>query len=95
MLTEYHTREMATLAERTKRNALKFGTTGEVDSQKGLAHAEGLLLVLLPPPNCIEVGSPQVELDGAVGGALVQQPPLQRVRTKLIFDVRIDNPFLY
>ena len=60
-------------------NALKFGTAGEVDPKEGMAHAEGLLL---PPPNCSEVGAPQVELDGAVGNALTLQPPLQRPRTK-------------
>jgi len=91
MLTEYHTHEMLTVTERELRNALKFGTTGEVNSKEGGAPAEGLLIT---PPNCNEVGKPQVELDGAVGEALIEQPPLQCLRTKLIFNVGIDDPFL-
>ena len=90
MLTEYHAHEMTTASERTLRNALKFGQSGEVNSQEGSAQTEGLLL---PPSNCREVGAHQGELDGAVGEALVQQPPLQCHRTKLVFDVRIDYPF--
>ena len=78
MLTEYHAHEMATATERTIRNALKFGTTGEVDSKEGRAQAEGMLLV---PSNCSDVGAPQGELNGAVGEALIQQPPLQCPRT--------------
>ena len=91
MLTEYHLHEMVTATERHLRNALKFGTTGEVDSKEGRAIAEGLLL---HPPNCNEVGIPQVELNRAMGEALVPQPPQKSQRTKLVFDVRIDNPFL-
>ena len=64
---------MGTATERKLRNALKFGTTREVDSKEGDSKAEGLML---PPPNCSEVGSHQVELNGDVGEALVQQPPL-------------------
>ena len=90
VLTEYHTQESVTESERHLRNALKFGQSGEVNSKEGRAPAEGLLLA---PPNCSEVGTPQGELNGAMGEALVQQPPLQRLRTKLIFDVRIDNQF--
>jgi len=82
---------MATAAERQLRNALKFGTAGEVHSQDGCTIPEGLLL---PPPNHREVGEPQGELDGAMGEALIQQLPMQCVRMKLIFDVRINNPFL-
>jgi len=82
---------MDTLTECMHQNALKFGTTGEVDSKEGVAFVEGLLL---PPPNCSEVRAPQGELNGAVGEANILQPALQCVRTKLIFDVRIDNPFL-
>ena len=91
MLTEYHTHEMGTSTERHLRNALKFGTSGEVNSKEGRAHAEGLLVT---PPNCIEVGTSQVELNGAVGEAIVLQPYLQRLRTKLVFDVIFDYPFL-
>ena len=89
MLTEYHIHEMVTLSERHLWNALKFGTTSEVDTKEGVAPAEGLLL---PPPNCNEVLIPQVELNGAVGEVQILQTPMQSVRTKLIFDVRIDNP---
>ena len=60
-------------------NALKFRTSCEVNSKEGVAIAEGLLL---PPPNCSEVGAHQVELDGAVGEALILQPLPQRPRTK-------------
>ena len=91
MFTEYHTHEMVTISESEPWNALKFGTTREVNSKEGVAFVGGLELA---PPNCSEIGTPQVELNGAVGEALVKQPPLQCVRTKLIFDVRIDDPFL-
>jgi len=82
---------MVTVKERTLRNALKFGQSGEVNSKEGLALGEGFELA---PPNCSEVGAPQGELDGAVGEAPIQHPVHQRPRTKLIFDVRIDDPFL-
>ena len=82
---------MLAARESMLRNALKFVTAREVDSKEGGAQAEELLL---PPPNYSEIGTPQVEIDGAVREALVLQPPMQGVRTKLIFDVRIDNPFL-
>ena len=91
MITEYHTCEMEAHTKRNTWNALKFGTTGEVHSQEGEAHAEGLMLA---PPDCSEVGKPPGELNGAVREALVLQPLLQCPRTKLIFDVRIDNQFL-
>ena len=81
---------MVTGTERTPRNALKIGTTGEVDSKEGEARREGLNIV---PPNYYEVKTPQVELNGAMG-ALIFQPPTQHPRTKLIFDVGIDYPFL-
>jgi len=68
VLTEYHTREMVTAIERKLWNALKFGTTGEVDSKEGGAPAEGLLVV---PPNYSKVGATQVELNGAVGEAFI------------------------
>ena len=68
MITEYQTNEMGTATERHLWNALKFGTTGEVNSNEGQAHDEGLLF---PLPNCSEIGSPQGELDGAVGEALI------------------------
>jgi len=71
LFTEYHTHEMATATKRNLWNTLKFGTTREVNSQEGEASSEGLLP---PPPNCSEVGIPQVELDGAVGEALVAKP---------------------
>ena len=51
---------------------------------------EGLIVA---PPNCDEVGVLQVDLDGAVGETLVQQPPTQRSRTKLIFDIFFDDYF--
>jgi len=82
---------MLTATERKRWNALKFGTTGEVDSKERWALAEGLLVA---PPKCSEAGAPQGELDGAVGENYIQQPPIQCPRTKLIFDVRIDYPFL-
>jgi len=64
MLTECHPHEMGTATERILRNALKFGTAGEVNLKEGVARAEGLELV---PPNCIESVSPQGELYVAVG----------------------------
>ena len=82
---------MLTASKRTIRNALKFGTTREVNSQEGGARAEGCHLA---PPNCSEVGTPQIELDGAVGEVLILQPFPEHMRTKLIFNVRIDDPFL-
>ena len=90
MLTEYRTHEMVTISERKLRNALKFGTTREVNTQEGVAQVEGLLP---PPTNCSEVVSPKAELNRAMGEALIPQPPLQRPQTKLVFNVRIDNPF--
>ena len=68
MLTEYYNHEMATTRECKLRNALKFGTSREVYSKEGEAHAERLLVA---PPKCSEVESLQVELDGAVGEALI------------------------
>ena len=91
MFAEYHTHEMLTVSERKLWNALKFGTSGEVDSKEGGAQAEGLELA---PPNRSEIETPQVELDGAVGEALIAKPHLQILRTELVFDVRIDYPFL-
>ena len=91
MFTEYHTHEMVTLTERILRNALKIGTSREVDSKEGVATAEGLLIA---PRNCSEVWSLQVELNGAVGEALIQQPPMQVVRTKLFFDIFFNDQFL-
>jgi len=83
---------MVTACECCPWNALKIGTAGEVDSKEGVAPAE--VLGIVTPPNCNEVGAPQVELNGAVGEALILQPRPQCMRTKLIFDVRIDNRFL-
>ena len=82
---------MGTATERMLRNALKFGTTGEVDSKEGVAPVERLKLA---PPNRSEVVSPQLELNVAIGEALALQPRLQLRRTKLIFDVVFDDPFL-
>ena len=82
---------MPTITERHLRNALKFGTTGEVNTKEGWEIAEGLVVA---PPNCREVVTPPLELNGTVGEALIPQHPPQRQRTKLIFDVRIDDPFL-
>ena len=82
---------MATLSERKLRNALKFGTAGEVNSQEGRAIAERYVP---GPPNNSAVGAPQVKLNGAVGEALVLQFSPQRERTNLIFNVRIDDQFL-
>ena len=90
MLTEYHAYEMTTFIKCILWNALKFGTSGEVNSKEGVARAEG---VELPPPNCSEVVTPQGELNGPVGEALIQHPPPQLPRTKLIFDVDFDDPF--
>jgi len=75
---------MVTLSECLRWNALKFGTAGEVNSKEGRAFGEGWDLA---PTNCSEVGIPPVELDGAMGEALIAKPPMQRHRTKLIFDV--------
>ena len=72
MFTEYHTLEFA-VSERHPWNALKFGTTSEVDSKEGEAIAEGLLVA---PPNRNEVGTPQIELDGAVGEAPMIKPTI-------------------
>ena len=91
MITKYHAHEMVTITERHLRNALKFGTSREVNSKEGVAPIEGLELA---PPNCSKVGVPQGELEGAVGKALINQPHLQSLRKKLIFDVRIDDQFL-
>jgi len=91
MLTEYHTHEMGTGTERIPRNALKFGQSGEVDSKQGGAHTEGWVI---PQPNISEVMTPQVELNGAVVEARILQPVMQCVRTKQIFDIVFDNPFL-
>ena len=85
------THEVETATECRPWNALKFGTAGEVDSKERVAHAEGLFVAL---SNISEVGSPQEELNRAIGEVLITQPAQQRPRTKLIFDVRIDNPFL-
>jgi len=68
MLTEYVTLEMGTATERHKRNALKFGTSGEVDSKEGWAFAKGLVVV---PPNCSELVAPQEKFNGSVGEALI------------------------
>ena len=81
---------MVTLSKSKIWNALKFGTAREVNSKEGEATAEGLML---PSRNYSEIGAPQVELDGAVGEALILQPSLQRLRTKLLFNVRIYDPF--
>jgi len=91
VFAEYYHHEMAAGSERKLWNALKFGQSGEVNSKEGLAIVEGLELT---PPNCSEAVTPQIELNGAVGEALILQPPPQRLRTKQFFDVRINNPFL-
>ena len=91
MFTEYRTYEMATVIERSRWNAHKFGTSGEVDSKEGVAIAEGLLAA---PPNCSEVETPPVELNGAVGEALMMQPLRQCLRTTLIFDILFNVNFL-
>ena len=82
---------MATVTKRHLRNALKSGTAGEINSKQGRASAEGMDLA---PTNGSEVGEPQVELNGAIGEALITKNVPQCPRTKLVFDVRIDNPFL-
>jgi len=81
---------MATATERLLRNALKFGQSGEVDSQEGKANVEGLELA---PPDYSEVGAPQVELNGAVGEALMLHPSTHQPPTKHPFDILIDDPF--
>ena len=91
MLTEYRIHKMGTAIKRMLWNALKFGTSREVNSKEGGALDEGWELA---PPICSEVVAPQVELDGAVGEALIQQHPPQRPRTKLIFQVIFYDQFL-
>ena len=56
-----------------------------------MATAEGLINT---PPNCSEVGAPQIELNGTVGEARIKQPVHQYVLTKLIFEVVFDNQIL-
>ena len=82
---------MLTAPERSLRNALEIGASREVDSKEGLAIREGLLVV---PRKRSDVGTPQLDLNGAVGEALIPKPIPQRQCTKLIFDVRIDNRIL-
>jgi len=82
---------MVTARERHLRNALKFGTSGEVNSQEGRALAKGRELA---PTNFSEVGSSQVELKGAVREALVKQHPPQIHRKRCFSDVVFDNPFM-
>ena len=81
---------MVTATERHMWNALKFGQSREVNMKERRALSEGLDLA---PQNCSEVEAPQVELNGAVGESLITNPPPQRLRTKLLFDVIIDNQF--
>ena len=94
MFNEYHAHEIVTATERNPRNALKFGTSGEVYSKEGRAQTEGLILLQFAPPNCSEAETTQGELNRALGEALILQPSQQRLRTKLVFDDRIDNQFL-
>ena len=68
MFTEYQTHEMVTATESKLWNAFKFGTTREVDSQERGADDEGFLLA---PTDCSKVGTPQGELNRAVGEALI------------------------
>jgi len=82
---------MGTATERMLRNALKFGTTGEVDSKEGVAPVERLKLA---PPNRSEVWAFQGELDGAVGEALILKTQLQCIRTKIYSFVVFDDQFL-
>ena len=93
MLTEYHTHEMVTLIERTIRNALKFGATGDVNSQEAIAFCKRNPI---PPRKGREDLTPQDIINGAVGEARIRQPQLQRRRlaTKLRFDVDINDPGL-
>ena len=91
MLTEYHAYEMLTARERTLWNALKFRTTREVYSKQGVASVEWLIVA---PINRSEVGTPQGELNGAVGEVLLPKPRPQTPQTKLILDVGFDDPFL-
>ena len=86
------THEMATISERSLRNALKFGQSGEVDSKEGLDLSKGPHDVVTQL-NCSEVGTPQVELNGAVGEAIVLQTPMQVLRTKLVFNIFFEDPF--
>jgi len=60
VLTECHTHEMLTVTERLPWNALKCGTAGEVDSKKGRATVELLVVI---PSNRSDVGSLHVELN--------------------------------
>ena len=82
---------MATLSERKLWNALKFGTTAEVNTKEGEAFVEGLPAV---PPKCSEVGAPQGERDGATRKISVSNPTTQCPRTKLLFDILIEDDVL-
>jgi len=68
VITEYYAHEMVTAKEHSLWNALKFRTSGEINSKEGVAIAEGTELL---PPNCSEAGSHQVELDRGVGEPLI------------------------
>ena len=92
MLIEYHTREMLTATERFFWNALKFGTTREVNSKEGEAIAKGLLVA---PRNCSEAVAPQVELNGTISEALILKSALQCQRTKLLFEILFNDDRLY
>ena len=81
---------MGTERERIPRNDFNFGTAGEVDSKEGRAHDEGLLLA--KPNYCSEAEAPHIELNGAIGEAL--QPLMHCVRSKLLFNFSINDPFL-
>jgi len=80
---------METASERLIWNALKFGTTREVNSKEGVATVEGMLL--LAPPNSSEVGTSHEDFDGAVGEITITKSPHHIISTKLLFDVRIKN----
>jgi len=85
---------MGTVREHTLRNALKFGTTIEIKVTDGFHVVEWEAFCVEPPPYGSEVGAHQEDFDRAVGEAIIRQPLTQRPRTKLIFDIEIDDPFL-
>ena len=75
---------MVTLSKRKLRNALKFGTAGEVDSKEGFQFSERENFA---PHNCSEVGTPQGEINGTIGEVIIRQPLPQRPQMKLNFDI--------
>jgi len=78
VFTEFHTHQIRTISECKLLNPLKFWTTGEIDTKEGVAIIEGLEHLIVPL-NSSEVGTPQVDLNGADGEAVIHQPLPQRL----------------